>query len=88
MALKGLFRVLNAQLRGYYNSYGITGNSDSLKAFFSRALHILWKWLNRRSQKRSYTWQRFEELLKCNRIERPRITDKPQTQPALSFAFR
>ena len=88
MPLKGLFRVLNAKLRGYYNYYGIIGNYDGLKAFFSQAMHILWKWLNRRSQKRSYTWQRFEELLKRYRIERPRITDKPQTQPALSFAFR
>jgi len=88
MPLQGLLRVLNAQLRGYDNYDGIIGNSNSLKAFFSQAMPSLWKWLNRRSQKRSYTWQRFEELLKRNRIERPRITDKPQTQPARSFAFR
>jgi RNA-directed DNA polymerase len=88
MPLKRLFRVLNAKLQGYYNYYGIIGNADHLRAFFTTAMKILWKWLNRRSQKRSYTWQRFEELLKHYRIERPRITDTPQTPPVLSFAFR
>jgi len=88
LPLKRLFRALNAKLRGYYNYYGIIGNYDSLTAFFTQAMPILWKWLNRRSQKRSYTWQRFEALLKHYRIERPRITDTPQHQPALSLAFR
>jgi RNA-directed DNA polymerase len=85
---KRLFGVLNAKLRGYYNYYGITGNYDSLKAFFSQAMHILRKWLNRRSQKRSYTGQCFEALLKRYRIERPRITDTPPRQQALFLAFR
>jgi hypothetical protein len=88
LPLKRLFGVLNAKLRGYYNYYGIIGNYDSLNAFFFQAMHILRKWLNRRSQKRSYTGQRFEALLKRQRIERPRITDIPQPQPAPSFAFR
>ena len=88
MPLKRLFRALNAKLRGYYNYYGLIGNSDSLHAFFTQAMSLLWKWLNRRSQKRSDTWQRFEALLKHHRIERPRITDTPQHQLALSFTFR
>jgi len=40
MPLKGLVRALNATSRGYYNYDGITGNYDSLKAFFSQAMHI------------------------------------------------
>ncbi len=88
LPLQGLLRARNATWRGYDNDDGITGNDDSLQALFSQALHLLWQWLNRRSQQRSYTWQRVEELLKRNRIARPRITDKPQTQPALSLALR
>ena len=81
MPLKGRFRVLNAPWRGY-------DNSDGLQAFFSPAMPIRWQWRNRRSPKRRDTGQRFEELLKRSRIARPRITDQPQTQPALSCAFR
>jgi len=88
MPLKKLFRALNAKLRGYYNYYGLIGNYDSLHAFFTQAMVLLWKWLNRRSQRRSYTWERFEALLKRQQIERPRITDTPQHQLALSLSFR
>jgi RNA-directed DNA polymerase len=88
MPLKRLFRALNAKLRGYDNYYGLIGNFDSLHAFFTQAMSLLWKWLNRRSQKRSYTWQRFEALLKRHQIERPRITDTPQHQLVLSLALR
>jgi group II intron reverse transcriptase/maturase len=88
MPLKRLFRALNAKLRGYYNYYGLIGNYDSLNAFFTQAMSLLWKWLNRRSQRRSYTWQRFEALLKRQQIERPRITDTPQYQLVLSSSWR
>jgi RNA-directed DNA polymerase len=88
LPLKRLFRARNAKLRGYDNSYGLIGNSDSLNAFFTQAMSLLWKWLNRRSQRRSYTWERFEALLKRQQIERPRITDTPQHQLVLSLSFR
>lgn len=71
--LRDLFRVLNAKLRGYYNYYGVVGNYESLGMFFRHALRILFKWLNRRSQMRSYNWQGFVELLKHYRVEKPRI---------------
>ena len=40
------------------------------------AMKILFKRLNRRSQRKSYTWMGFNELLKYFRIEKPRITEK------------
>jgi RNA-directed DNA polymerase len=71
--LRDLFRALNAKLRGYYNYYGVVGNYESLAMFFRHVLRILFKWLNRRSQLRSYNWQGFVELLKHYRVEKPRI---------------
>ena len=44
-----IFQKLNSKLRGYYNYYGMIGNSISLAQFFGRAIRILFKWLNRRS---------------------------------------
>ena len=68
-----LFRQLNAKLRGYNQYYGVVGNYRGLEQFYHQALRILFKWLNRRSQRRSYTWRGFEELLKYHRVEQPRI---------------
>lgn len=78
--LKKLFWVLNAKLRGYYNYYGVIGNYKSLAQFFYQAKRILYKWLNRRSQKRSFNYAEFSELLMRYRIEKPRITEKPTRQ--------
>ena len=75
-----LFRRLNAKLRGYYNYYGVYGNYDSLKQFFEQVTLILFKWLNRRSQRRSYNWEGFNQLLEHYKIERPRIKRRVKTR--------
>lgn len=76
--LKVLFPQLNRKLRGYYNYYGVTGNAVGLKEFHSRAMETLLKWLNRRSQRRSFNWQGCQDLLDHFQVPRPRITDKPR----------
>ncbi len=81
---KELFKELNAKLRGYYNYYGVIGNYASLKQFFNQAMRILYKWLNRRSQRRSYNWTGFRELLDQFQVERPHIVGRPKR--ALSAA--
>jgi RNA-directed DNA polymerase len=68
------FEQLNRKLRGYYNYYGVVGNCESLAEFYYRARNILWKWLNRRSQRRSYTWEGYKELLEHFHIAKPRIS--------------
>jgi RNA-directed DNA polymerase len=75
---------LNAKLRGSYNDYGVPGNFASLKQFCSQALGILQKWLNRRSQRRSYTWAGDTERLAHFKIDRPRIVGRPKTRMATS----
>ena len=70
---KVLFAKLNSKLRGYYNYYGIRGNYDSLNDFFHHAKRILFKVLNRRSQRRSYNWKGFVELIKVFKLRKPRI---------------
>jgi RNA-directed DNA polymerase len=68
-----LFEKLNRKLRGYYNYYGVTDNSDSMEEFYYWGMRILHKWLNRRSQRRSYTWEGFREMVKHFNVPRPRI---------------
>jgi group II intron reverse transcriptase/maturase len=67
---------LRTKYRGYWNYYGVIGNYDSLMTFYYHSVRILFKWLNRRSQRLSYNWAGFKDLLKQFKIPAPRITEK------------
>jgi RNA-directed DNA polymerase len=84
--LKVLFAQLNRKLQGYYQYYGVHGNSRSLQQFFAGVLRILLKWLNRRSQRHSYTWLGFKALLAHFKIERPRLVGYPKMRKAAATA--
>ena len=84
--LSVLFKQLNRKLRGYYQYYGVHGNSASLKQFFDGALRILLKWLNRRSQRHSYNWQGFKAILEHFKVERPRIVGHSKRRKATAMA--
>ena len=61
-------------IQGYLNYAAITDNTKRI-AQFNRAIVVaLYKWLNRRSQKRSFTWLSFNQLLKRLKFPQPRIT--------------
>ncbi len=57
--LPELWQVVGQKLRGHFNYFGVSDNSLALYRF-ARAVHsLLFKWLNRRSQRRSFTWESF-----------------------------
>ena len=64
---------LNQVLVGYFHYYGITDNSYMLANFVYCVRRLLFKWLNRRCQRRSYTWDQFTDLLKDFPLAKPRI---------------
>ena len=41
---------------GHLNYYAITDNSESCHRYMHLTRRLLFKWLNRRSQRKSYTW--------------------------------
>jgi len=73
LRLKELTSKLNQKLRGHYQYYGITDNYKSMDNFLYQVNRMLFKWLNRRSQRKSYTWEGYAELLKIFPLARPRI---------------
>jgi RNA-directed DNA polymerase len=73
------FKRLNAKLRGYYNYYGVNGNYASLNEFFHQVKRLHLKWLNRRSQRPSYTWEGYYALVQHFALERPRIVGRPKS---------
>ena len=78
---KSLMDTLRCKLSGYWNYYGVRGNMEMLNLFYGQCLRLLYKWLNRRSQKRSCTWGEFEAMLKKFRIPTPHIVE-PVYQPS------
>lgn len=68
-----IVKKLNEILVGYYHYYGITDNSRSLNSFYNVVRFRLFYWLNRRSQRRSYTKEGYKELLKRFPLAQPRI---------------
>ena len=70
------FKALNIKLRGYYNYYGVRGNFDSLLRFHRHVRDLCFKWLNRRSQRRSYNGEGFKQMLKYVNMVMPKITEK------------
>lgn len=71
--LKAIIKKLNEILVGYYHYYGITDNIQSLSNFRYRVMKSLFKWLNRRSQKKSYNWEGFNDMLKVYPLATPKI---------------
>src|SRR5258706_2589000 len=73
------FGRLNAKLRGYYNYYGVNGNYASLNAFYHQLQRLHLKWLNRRSQCPSYTWDGYYALRQHFTLVRPYIVGRPKS---------
>ena len=58
-----LLRQAKRRLQGHLNYYAITDNRRGCQSFRSQFERSLFKWLNRRSQRDSYTWEQFANAL-------------------------
>ena len=67
-----MVEYVRRHLQGHIQYYGVSGNSRSLQQYVYYAGMLLCKWLNRRSQRRSVTWERFNALIAPS-LPRPRI---------------
>jgi group II intron reverse transcriptase/maturase len=62
--LSRLWEIAKSKIRGHINYYGYRMNALKINHFYYVAVNSLFKWLNRRSQRRSYDWLGFNERLK------------------------
>jgi len=70
---KSWWPTLAAKLRGHYQYYGISGNIRSLRRYYAVTIRLVFKWLNRRSQCRSFNWEGFKKYLNHYPLPKPRI---------------
>lgn len=68
---KRLWKMAALKLRGHFNYFGVSFNGRRLQHFYRECLGNLFKWLNRRSQKRSYTWSQFMTRLRFDPLPKP-----------------
>jgi group II intron reverse transcriptase/maturase len=69
---KAMMEYVRRHLQGHIQYYGVSGNSRSLGQYVYQAGRLLFKWLNRRSQRRSVAWDRFNRVVSPY-LPRPRI---------------
>ena len=86
--LREIVATLRRKFRGYFNYYGVIGNSHVLGRYWYESQRIIFRWLNRRSQRQSYNWDGFSEMWNTLAIPGPRIVERPYRlgrQRQLSF---
>jgi RNA-directed DNA polymerase len=71
--ISDIFRQLRIKLLGHYAYYGITDNLKMIRNYYDIVIRLLFKWLNRRSQRRSFTFDKFKLYLNHNPLPLPRI---------------
>ena len=76
MPLKEIWKIFRAKLRGHIQYYGISHNIEKVNTFLYMATTILFKWLNRRSQRKSFTWEKFKLYMKTNSLPKGKVVHK------------
>ena len=72
-SLKKLMGMLNLKLVGHYKYYGISFNGRMISNYKQQVRELLFKVLNRRSDRKSYTREGFIEMLKYYPLALPKI---------------
>ena len=76
MKLVPLWKRFCSKLTGHWQYYGVSHNYEEVSLFFYKATKTFFKWVNRRSQKKSFTWEKFRIFMKNHPPPRPRIVHR------------
>ena len=66
-SLGEIWKIFCSKLRGHVQYYGVSFNSEMVAKFIHEAKRIIFKWLNRRSQRKSFDWNKFNLFI----VKRP-----------------
>lgn len=70
---KEWWKTLSLKLTGHYEYYGISENYLSILKFYKLAVELARKWMNRRSQKRTISWESMKLYLNLYPLPKPSI---------------
>ena len=66
-------KTMKAKIQGHCNYYGVTDNRRMVGNFIDECRKLIYKWLNRRSQKKSFNWDKYELFLKKYPLPKAKI---------------
>ncbi len=70
---KEWWKTLQAKLRGHIQYYGVSENFQHVRKFCKITVMLARKWLNRRSQKKKMSWEKYNRYLRKYPLPQPRI---------------
>jgi len=73
---KEWWKILRAKLRGHFQYYGVSENYRSIYRFYNCTIRMVRKWMNRRSQKKTMSWEKYSKYLGYYPLPKPRIVHK------------
>ena len=68
-----LWKRFCAKLTGHIAYFGVSFNGRAVQRFLQAAIRILSKWLNRRSQRKFFTWAQFVRFMRAHPLPKVRI---------------
>jgi hypothetical protein len=71
--LREWWEIVKIKLEGYYRYYGISGNMRALRKFYILTSKLAYKWINRRSQRKSFTYAKYCRFKQNNPLPEPKI---------------
>ena len=74
LKLPVIWNMLALKVRGHYQYYGVSGNFERIKSYYQETERQAYKWLNRRSQKKTWNWDSFRVYLKRYPLPLPKLT--------------
>lgn len=76
MPLREIMKKAAAKIRGHIQYYGVSHNYADVQSFVYRVESMIFKWMNRRSQRKSFGWEEFLKLLDRIKFPKARICHK------------
>jgi RNA-directed DNA polymerase len=73
LPVKEQHAALTRRIQGHFNYFGVSGNFRSLEQLIQEVTRAWYKWLRRRSQRKSLNWERYTKLLERLPLPIPRI---------------
>lgn len=74
--LGNIWKTFCSKIRGHVQYYGVSFNIKAVKKFLREAEKIMFKWLNRRSQRKSFEWDKFRKFQKEHPLPEAKVRHK------------
>ncbi|GDX39622.1 group II intron reverse transcriptase/maturase [Methylocystaceae bacterium] len=74
--LGDIWKIFCSKLRGHVQYYGVSFNGKMVENFLYEASKIIFKWLNRRSQRKSFSWEKFSLYVEAHPLPTVKIVHR------------